>query len=111
MTVARRYGDFKGLLAVTPLFVQDNKRVAALNCGDRAGIGLFGSASGQQRIPAVDGCRGLEYVLVEVPGQGGPAGFAGGDLGVQAAGDPAGLGDHADACADLPGGVVGAAAG
>ncbi|UYB37760.1 hypothetical protein SLV14_007690 [Streptomyces sp. Je 1-4] len=29
-TVERRYSDFKGLLAVTPVFVQDNKRVAAL---------------------------------------------------------------------------------
>jgi len=29
-TVERRYGDFKGPLAVTPVFVQDNKRVAAL---------------------------------------------------------------------------------
>jgi transposase len=29
-TVERRYGDFKGPLAVTPIFVQDNKRVAAL---------------------------------------------------------------------------------
>lgn len=28
--VERRYGDFKGPLAVTPVFVQDNKRVAAL---------------------------------------------------------------------------------
>jgi hypothetical protein len=28
--VERRYGDFKGPLAVTPIFVQDNKRVAAL---------------------------------------------------------------------------------
>ncbi|MFI6061373.1 hypothetical protein [Streptomyces sp. NPDC051286] len=28
-TVERRYGDFKGPLAVTPVFVQDNKRVAA----------------------------------------------------------------------------------
>ncbi len=29
-TVERRYSDFKGPLAVTPVFVQDNKRVAAL---------------------------------------------------------------------------------
>lgn len=29
-TVERRYGDFKGPLAVTPVFVQDDKRVAAL---------------------------------------------------------------------------------
>lgn len=29
-TVERRYGDFKGPLAVTPVFVQNNKRVAAL---------------------------------------------------------------------------------
>jgi transposase len=29
-TVERRYGDFKGPLAVTPVFVQDNKRLAAL---------------------------------------------------------------------------------
>jgi transposase len=29
-SVERRYGDFKGPLAVTPIFVQDNKRVAAL---------------------------------------------------------------------------------
>ena len=28
--VERRYSDFKGPLAVTPVFVQDNKRVAAL---------------------------------------------------------------------------------
>ncbi|MFS4098033.1 IS1634 family transposase [Streptomyces sp. AF1A] len=28
--VERRYGDFKGPLAVTPVFVQDNKRVSAL---------------------------------------------------------------------------------
>jgi transposase len=28
--VERRYGDFKGPLAVTPVFVQDNRRVAAL---------------------------------------------------------------------------------
>jgi transposase len=28
--VERRYGDFKGPLAVTPIFVQDNKRLAAL---------------------------------------------------------------------------------
>ncbi|MFB8034217.1 IS1634 family transposase [Streptomyces sp. NPDC056004] len=29
-TVERRYGDFKGPLAVTPVFGQDNKRIAAL---------------------------------------------------------------------------------
>ncbi|MET7719145.1 IS1634 family transposase, partial [Streptomyces sp. NPDC005407] len=29
-TVERRYSDFKGPLAVTPVFVQDNRRVAAL---------------------------------------------------------------------------------
>ncbi|MFB7740336.1 hypothetical protein ACFC08_39785, partial [Streptomyces sp. NPDC056112] len=28
--VERRYGDFKGPLAVTPVFVQDNRHVAAL---------------------------------------------------------------------------------
>jgi hypothetical protein len=28
--VERPYGDFKGLLAVTPVFVQKNSRVAAL---------------------------------------------------------------------------------
>jgi hypothetical protein len=71
----------------------------------------LGGEGGQQCVPAADGGLGLEYVLIEVPGQGGPSGFAGGDLGVRAAGDPAGLGDDADACGDLLGGVVVAAAG
>lgn len=57
------------------------------------------------------GGLGPEHVLVEVPGQGGPSGFVRGDLGAQEAGDPAGAGDHAEACGDLLGGVVVAAAG
>ncbi|MFF9511438.1 hypothetical protein ACF1BU_34770 [Streptomyces sp. NPDC014724] len=51
--------------------------------------GLLGREAGDERVPAVDGCFGLEYLLVEVPGQAGGAVLVGGDLPAQAGGDAA----------------------